>query len=48
MSWDRYEYEEYSECAYKRFDCGSYKDLSPVFMKDNVAGNWIRSWEYSG
>lgn len=31
----------------KAFECGSYRDLSPVHMKDEKAQNWIREWNYS-
>ena len=31
----------------KAFECGSYRDLSPVYMKDEKAQKWIREWNYS-
>lgn len=48
------EYKEYSRIYFKNlwqdfcraFQCGSYKDLNPLYMADDVAKNWIQSWEY--
>ena len=31
----------------KTFQCGSYKDLNPLYMADDVAKNWISEWEYT-
>lgn len=31
----------------KVFECGSYRDLSPIHMKDEKAQKWIREWNYS-
>lgn len=49
------EYKEYSRIYFKNlwqdfckaFQCGSYKDLNPLYMADDVAKNWISEWEYS-
>lgn len=30
----------------KAFQCGSYKDLNPVHMPEDVAKKWILKWEY--
>lgn len=30
----------------KAFNCGSYKDLNPLYMADDIAKNWIKEWEY--
>lgn len=49
---------EYRECSRiyfknlwqdfcKAFQCGSYKDLNPLYMADDVAKKWIQSWEYT-
>lgn len=48
------EYKEYSRTYFKNlwqdfcktFQCGSYKDLNPLYMADDVAKNWIMRWEY--
>lgn len=48
------EYKEYSRTYFKNlwkdfcktFQCGSYKDLNPLYMADDVAKKWIQSWEY--
>lgn len=48
------EYKEYSRIYFKNlwkdfckaFQCGSYKDLNPLYMADDVAKKWIQSWEY--
>ena len=48
------EYKEYSRIYFKNlwqdfcktFDCGSYKDLNPLYMADDVAKKWIQNWEY--
>lgn len=48
------EYKEYSRIYFKNlwqdfckaFQCGSYKDLNPLYMADDVAKNWISEWEY--
>lgn len=47
-------YKEYSRIYFKNlwqdfckaFDCGSYKDLNPLYMADDTAKKWIQSWEY--
>lgn len=47
-------YKEYSRIYFKNlwqdfcraFQCGSYKDLNPLYMADDVAKKWIQSWEY--
>lgn len=31
----------------KAFQCGSYKDLNPLYMADDVAKKWISEWEYT-
>ena len=49
------EYKEYSRIYFKNlwqdfckaFDCGSYKDLNPLYMADNTAKKWIQNWEYT-
>lgn len=49
------EYKEYSRIYFKNlwqdfckaFDCGSYKDLNPLYMADDVAKKWIKNWEYT-
>lgn len=49
------EYKEYSRIYFKNlwqdfckaFDCGSYKDLNPLYMADDTAKKWIQSWEYT-
>ena len=49
------EYKEYSRIYFKNlwqdfckaFDCGSYKDLNPLYMADDTAKKWIQSWEYA-
>ena len=49
------EYKEYSRIYFKNlwqdfckaFDCGSYKDLNPLYMVDDVAKKWIQNWEYT-
>ena len=28
------------------FGCGSYKDLNPIYMKDDKAKKWISNWDY--
>ncbi len=48
------EYKEYSRIYFKNlwqdfckaFDCGSYKDLNPLYMTEDVAKKWILKWEY--
>lgn len=48
------EYKEYSRIYFKNlwqdfckaFQCGSYKDLNPLYMADDVAKKWIQNWEY--
>lgn len=48
------EYKEYSRIYFKNlwqdfckaFQCGSYKDLKPLYMADDTAKKWIQSWEY--
>lgn len=48
------EYKEYSKTYFKNlwqdfcktFQCGSYKDLNPLYMADDMAKNWIMRWEY--
>lgn len=30
----------------KAFDCGSYKDLNPMYMAEDIAKKWILKWEY--
>lgn len=48
------EYKEYSRIYFKNlwqdfckaFQCGSYKDLNPLYMADDIAKKWIQSWEY--
>lgn len=50
------EYKEYSRIYFKNlwqdfckvFQCGSYKDLNPLYMADDTAKKWIQSWEYTG
>ena len=49
------EYKEYSRIYFKNlwqdfckaFECGSYKDLNPLYMADDTAKKWIQSWEYT-
>lgn len=49
------EYKEYSRIYFKNlwqdfcqaFQCGSYKDLNPLYMADDMAKKWIQSWEYT-
>lgn len=49
------EYKQYSRIYFKNlwqdfckaFQCGSYKDLNPLYMADDVAKNWISEWEYT-
>ena len=49
------EYKEYSRMYFKNlwqdfcnvFECGSYKDLNPLYMDDDVAIKWISEWEYT-
>lgn len=48
------DYKEYSRIYFKNlwqdfcktFNCGSYKDLNPLYMADDVAKKWILKWEY--
>lgn len=48
------EYKKYSRIYFKNlwqdfceaFDCGSYKDLNPLYMAEDVAKNWLMNWEY--
>lgn len=48
------EYKEYSRVYFKNlwqdfckaFDCGSYKDLNPMYMAEDIAKKWILKWEY--
>jgi len=48
------EYKEYSRIYFKNlwqdfckaFQCGSYKDLNPLYMANDMAKKWIQSWEY--
>lgn len=48
------EYKKYSRIYFKNlwqdfckaFECGSYKDLNPLYMADDVAKNWLMNWEY--
>lgn len=48
------EYKEYSRIYFKNlwqdfckaFDCGSYKDLNPLYMAEDIAKKWIQNWEY--
>lgn len=48
------EYKEYSRMYFKNlwqdfckaFKCGSYKDLNPLYMTDDIAKKWIQNWEY--
>lgn len=47
-------YKKYSRMYFKNlwqdfckvFNCSSYKDLNPLYMSDDIAKNWIKSWEY--
>lgn len=47
-------YKEYSRIYFKNlwqdfckaFDCGSYKDLNPLYMAEDIAKKWIQNWEY--
>lgn len=49
------EYKLYSRIYFKNlwqdfckvFECGSYKDLNPLYMADDVAKNWVMNWEYT-
>lgn len=49
------EYKEYSRIYFKNlwqdfckvFQCGSYKDLNPLYMADDTAKKWIQNWEYA-
>ena len=49
------EYKEYSRIYFKNlwqdfckaFQCGSYKDLNPLYMSDDAAKKWIQKWEYT-
>ena len=49
------EYKEYSRIYFKNlwqdfckaFDCGSYKDLNPLYMADDTAKKWIQNWKYT-
>lgn len=49
------EYKEYSRIYFKNlwqdfcqaFQCGSYKDLNPLYMADDMVKKWIQSWEYT-
>jgi len=49
------EYKEYSRIYFKNlwqdfckaFQCGSYKDLNPLYMADDVAKKWIQNWRYT-
>lgn len=49
------EYKEYSRIYFKNlwqdfckaFQCGSYKDLNPLYMADDTAKKWIQNWEYT-
>lgn len=48
------EYKKYSRVYFKNlwqdfceaFECGSYRDLNPLFMAEDVAKNWLMNWEY--
>lgn len=48
------EYKEHSRVYFKNlwqdfckaFDCGSYKDLNPMYMAEDIAKKWILKWEY--
>lgn len=48
------EYKKYSRIYFKNmwqdfctaFECGSYKDLNPLYMADDIAKNWLMNWEY--
>lgn len=48
------EYKKYSRVYFKNlwqdfceaFECGSYKDLNPLYMAEDVAKNWLMNWEY--
>lgn len=48
------EYKQYSRIYFKNlwqdfckaFECGSYRDLNPLYMSDDVAKNWLMNWEY--
>lgn len=48
------EYKKYSRIYFKNlwqdfcktFECGSYRDLNPLYMDDDVAKNWLMNWEY--
>lgn len=48
------EYKKYSRMYFKNlwqdfckaFKCGAYRDLNPIYMKDDIAINWITEWEY--
>lgn len=49
------EYKEYSRIYFKNlwqdfckaFQCGSYKDLNPLYVADDVAKKWIQNWRYT-
>lgn len=49
------EYKDYSRIYFKNlwqdfckaFQCGSYKDLNPLYMADDIAKNWIQKWNYT-
>lgn len=48
------EYKKYSRIYFKNlwqdfcevFECGSYRDLNPLYMADDVAKNWLMNWDY--
>lgn len=49
-----YKYKAYSRIYFKNlwqdfgsvFQCGSYRDLSPLFMANDTAIKWIQGWDY--
>lgn len=44
--WSRTYFKNLWQDFCKAFDCGSYKDVNPLYMADDIAKNWIMDWEY--
>lgn len=44
--WSRIYFKNLWQDFCSSFNCGSYKDLNPLYMADSIAENWIKEWEY--
>ena len=44
--WARVYFKNLWQDFCKAFNCGTYKDLNPLYMAEDVAKNWIMEWKY--